>query len=59
MNHYLDNAAPGEHARNDPDIIRAHVVALRGTLTNKLKGYIGAIGAQIVGKLESINGLKG
>jgi hypothetical protein len=58
-NHYLDSAVPGERARTDPHVFRAHVDALRGVLANILKGDTGAIGAQVGGGLESISGLKG
>ncbi len=62
MNHYLESAAPGSRARNDIDVIRAHVDALRGVLANKLKGETGetgAIGTKIVNGLEEISGLRG
>lgn len=59
MNHYLDSAEPGSRARNDIDVIRAHVDALRGVLANKLKGETGEIGAKIVSGLEAISGLRG
>ena len=59
MNHYLGSAEPGSRARNDIDVIRAHVDALRGVLANKLKGETGEIGAKIVSGLEAISGLRG
>jgi hypothetical protein len=59
MNHYLDSAEPGSRERNDIDVIRAHVDALRGVLANKLKGETGEIGAKIVGSLKAISGLRG
>ena len=59
MNHYLDSAPAGGRARNDIDVIRAHVDALRGVLATKLKGETGEIGAKIVSGLEAISGLRG
>jgi hypothetical protein len=59
MNHYLDSTPPGSRARNDIDVIRAHVDALRGVLANRLKGETGEIGNKIVRGLEAISGLRG
>ena len=59
MNHYLDSAPAGERARNDIDVVRAHVGALRSVLTNKLKGENGEISLLIASELEAISGLRG
>ena len=59
MNHYLDSAPAGERARNDIDVVRAHVDALRSVMTNKIKGENGEISVLIASGLEAISGLRG
>jgi hypothetical protein len=58
MNHYLDSGTAGKRGKADLDVIRAHVDAVKGVLTNRLKGETGQIGLQIVSGLEAISGLR-
>lgn len=58
MNHYLDSAPAGERARDDIDVVQAHVGALRSVLTNKLKDENGETSVLIASGLEAISGLK-